>query len=898
MTVKHRAAAAMIAILALVLALCFGKNSAMALFDQNTAVHIKPSEIENATLIIGTHLIYLHSLNEEIYEIAVQSASDSGQDGRYYKSELAGGIWMDITYAESIRDIAAGGTVADESVIERLYLTHHTKSDGITYNLRTNTPVCVFDIVDVYDLENLPELEALKLQYNKMREYNINSKNINLVRQFLSLRFEMEAGQDSEKQLEALQKYYEGVSADDADSKIEKHRQQLQTIGECEAQLGALQKYYEELSANNADSKYLETALSVMEKVSNARKVQVYTIVEDALQSLQDAVTRETDEIDDELLSSMEESRYALDESMGKAEANMLAAQDGVVSEKEYELCTLMLSNAEEKNYAECDKQNLQLQYLSNINDGRIVNAAGELELLESLTDSADVRYGAELSRGMRPEYQMLVSQRASHAARENRMNADIVDAAVARGELEFLIQGIVDRRESIGALSGKATQKYILQKIQEAAKFKAVIKQDDYAEKYQDSVTEYVQWLNSLLTSVKQADSSQGEEQTLYEQKADLQEQKLKALDALNLDTAKRIDAQIAEVDEKISALEAVQSKKLEEMTASKAALEAQLSQSGAQDIEIQVEISRLEAQLAAGQSALSGSSQAANIMESKNEILGLLAAGDTGSAAMGQLENQIDLLAAQLEDGSPLALASMKEIYGKMLAKAELGDVSAYDDILDKIEMAVSESPVSAGLTDSLSSERADDIIADALGVDSLLAADGSIAPESLTEASQEDLLAALLALGDFNEANTDDSVTALTQGLAAALEQNPVSVVFQTKQQQNESYVPVETLAQYLGYRYVWNDTRKNAILSKGREFFSFTAYDSLVTTEKGETLSMDQPAGFSKQLLIPGSFVQKQFDYSVYDISGTNYSVLVNDRVVERSQDILSELSEGF
>lgn len=187
MTAKHRTAAAlMIMALAAALALCFGKNAAMALFDQNKAVHINPSEIENGTLIIGTHLIYLHSLNGEIYEIATQSASDSAQDRRYYKSELAGGIWMDITYAESISDIAAGGTVADEGAIERLYLTHHTKPDGITYHLQTNQPVCVYDIHNVYDLDTLPELEPLKLHFNKMQEYHISSTNIELVKQFLS----------------------------------------------------------------------------------------------------------------------------------------------------------------------------------------------------------------------------------------------------------------------------------------------------------------------------------------------------------------------------------------------------------------------------------------------------------------------------------------------------------------------------------------------------------------------------------------------------------------------------------------------------------------------------------------------------------------------------------------
>lgn len=913
MTVKHRTAAAlMIMALAAAFALCFGKNAAMALFDQNKAVHINPSEIENGTLIIGTHLIYLHSLNGEIYEIATQSASDSAQDRRYYKSELAGGIWMDITYAESISDIAAGGTVADEGAIERLYLTHHTKPDGITYNLQTNQPVCVYDIHNVYDLDTLPELEPLKLHFNMMQEYHISSTNIELVKQFLSLRFEIEAPQGEEEkeeneedekykqQLEALQKYYEGLSADNAKERANGYKPQFETIEECERQLEALQKYYEELSANNADSKYQETALAVMKKVSNARKVQVYGIIADTLETLQEAVTREadgSDQIDDGLLAAMEESKYALAESMAKAAADMLSEQDGVVAEKEYQLCTLMLSNAEKKDYEECDKQNLQLQYLDNINNDRIVSASGELALLEELAEKADVRYGAELSRGMQPEYQMLVSQHASHAARENRMNADAAGADAARQDLEFLIQGIVDRRESIAALSGEETQKYILQKIQEAAKFKAVIRQDDYAQRYQDSVTGYLQWLNSLLPGVTAAGSSQSGEKTLYEQKANLQEQKLKALDLLELDTAKRIDAQIADIDEKIDALERVQSKKLEEMTAKKTELEAQLSDSS-QNKALWEELSSIEAQLAAGQSALSGSSQAAKIMESKNEILEMLADADIGNTAIGQMERQVDVLAEMLSDGSPLALAAMKEVYGQMLAKAELGNVRAYDDILETIETAVSESTVSAGLADSISPERAGDIIANELEIDSLFAADGSIDSDSLSGTPQEDLLVALVVLGGFADANADDSLTALAEGLAFALEQNPASCVFQTQKLQNESYVPAEMLAQYLGYRYVWNDTRKTAILSKSREFFSFTAYDDQVATEKGEALPMDKPAVFSKWLLIPGSFVQKQFDCYVYDISGTDYSVLVNDKVVEKSQDILSELSKGF
>lgn len=884
-------------VLAVLLVWYFGQNVSMALFDQNKAVQLDLSTIEDSTLLIGTHLIYLHSLNDHIYEIAMQSAADSGQDRIYYKSELAGGIWMDITDAGSISDISAGGIVADMDELNSLYLTHHTKSDGLTYPLWTEpeeeeeeseedseseeeseptpepTPmteedleaeqeleaVCIFNIISVYELESLPELEALKIQYDVMQQSG-STKSIGMVTGFFA---------------------------------TDVHTEEAQ---QCDTQLDALQNYYVDLAENNASSKYLETTLDVMAKVNNARKVVVFTIVDEALDALLDAVVENGSADDEALLTAIGESQYALGESMMEAAGNMLSAQDGVVSEKEYTLCTDMIANAEGENFYGCDEQNLLLQYLGNINNGRIVDGAEELKLLEELIESADARYKAELSAGTTTEYEVLVSRNVSHAARENRMKEDIAGANAARSELEFLIQSVVDRRESIPGMAGSATQNYILQRIQDAAKFKSVIKQDDYAGQYQDSVSEYVLWLNSLLASIKQSGGSQGEEESLYEQKADLQEQKLAALDALDLDTAKRIDAMIAVVDEQITALEKVQSDKLKDLMAKKTALERQLAQNP-QSTNLQAEISRLEAQLAAGETDLSGSSQAASIIESKNEILGILADGDTSDSTMERLGDHVALLSSMLENGSPLAMEAMKEVYTKMLAKSELENVRAYDSLQEEIETAVSESAVRAGTANEILPDSAGNVIADALGVDSLLAPDGSISSESLKKAAPDDVLAALLALGDLNrEPGTDSSMEAFAGGFAAALEQNSDLPVFQTVEKQGELYVPVEVLADYLGYRYVWNQTRKTAVLSKGREFYSFTAYDTNVVTEKGESLSMDKAADFSEQLFIPGSFVQKQFGYSVFDISGTDCSVLVNDKVIEKSQDILSELLE--
>ncbi|MEG0764200.1 MAG: hypothetical protein RR424_10300, partial [Oscillospiraceae bacterium] len=85
---------------------------------------IKPSEVPAGTLLIGTHLIYLPMLYDRIYEMALESATESGQTGVYYKSELAGGTWFEIVTATSVADITTTGAAVADSVIASLKCTH------------------------------------------------------------------------------------------------------------------------------------------------------------------------------------------------------------------------------------------------------------------------------------------------------------------------------------------------------------------------------------------------------------------------------------------------------------------------------------------------------------------------------------------------------------------------------------------------------------------------------------------------------------------------------------------------------------------------------------------------------------------------------------------------------
>ena len=87
----------------------------------------------------------LSALTDSLYEIANTSAEESGQGQIYYKSELGEGAWFDITSATSLLDITTGGSPVTDGEMEELFFTHHTKSDKITYDLRTGKAVNIFN---------------------------------------------------------------------------------------------------------------------------------------------------------------------------------------------------------------------------------------------------------------------------------------------------------------------------------------------------------------------------------------------------------------------------------------------------------------------------------------------------------------------------------------------------------------------------------------------------------------------------------------------------------------------------------------------------------------------------------------------------------------------------------
>ncbi len=199
-----------------------GQTAYSAVFDEGQAVsygtYAASHTIEDSTLFIGTYLIHSQALTEELYQKALDSASESNQMNVYYKSELAGGAWFDITSASGIVDITSQGTVVEESELSGLWVTYYTGSDGITKKAKDDSAVNIFDNPDPYDLYQLPELEPLKIQYDNV--YSSESEGVERfyyrhLQAFFQLDLRNDVTDACDEQLKGLQSCYQALMGAD-----------------------------------------------------------------------------------------------------------------------------------------------------------------------------------------------------------------------------------------------------------------------------------------------------------------------------------------------------------------------------------------------------------------------------------------------------------------------------------------------------------------------------------------------------------------------------------------------------------------------------------------------------------------------------------------------------------
>ena len=116
------------------------------------------------TLFIGTWLLNAQTLNSTLYNKAIRSMAEDGQQIMYYKSELAGGRWRNISSASSLNDILPGADDVPDTDLMDYRIGIVVGTDGIPRDPKTGEFVDIFTITDPYQTELLPELKGARLQ--------------------------------------------------------------------------------------------------------------------------------------------------------------------------------------------------------------------------------------------------------------------------------------------------------------------------------------------------------------------------------------------------------------------------------------------------------------------------------------------------------------------------------------------------------------------------------------------------------------------------------------------------------------------------------------------------------------------------------------------------------------
>ena len=496
-----------------------GTMEVQALLDEAQAVHITASEIEDATLLIGTHLIHLSAMNDEIYRIAADSASQSGQDLQYYKSELAEGMWFDISNAFSLKDITKEGAPVEDEVINGLFLTHHTKSDGITYDLRTGQPVCMFNLSDPYDLEHLSELEPLKLQYDIL------------------------AGKEDKDETDEFfeEKIREFFGMDVRDEET----------GNLDAQLLGLQNYYVQASPEDRPS-----VTAVMEAVDAARRSMVLGRLREPLGQLMELLLGNQAgislEAGGELKEGAKESLKNLEEGILTYDSMKLAEGTTILGKEEYAVSQALADAARAGDLASCENLAKKAALLSSIKQNATRDAKKELEYLKNtILPAAKKAYEDLLINGPGEKYKKEASQEnASQGMLDAALKEQFYTAQAAKSELQFL------EHAALSKMSAQEGKDFLQALLQEGENLKNSIREDAFSSYAKDSIDSYASDLNTLYAQRNPTEHESGRAR-LLEQKEKKQEERLSALEANDLAGAKKAEAQIEELDRQIGILE-----------------------------------------------------------------------------------------------------------------------------------------------------------------------------------------------------------------------------------------------------------------------------------------------------------------------------------------------------
>lgn len=875
---KGRIAAAILIVSVLTWTLCcqmaqgavFDESKAVT-YEQYTSFHV----IEDSTLFIGTYLIHIQALTDELYEKAMESAADSNQTSIYYKSELAGGAWFDITDAVGLSDISDQGTVIPESELADLWVTCYTGSDGITRDARSGMIISIFDTPDPYDLYNLPELEPIRLQYD-----NVFSSESTGVDKYYYTRLRAFFVLDLRNEVTAR----------------------------CDQQLAGLQICYESLQ--NSDKKELaEIVSTLMSQIDARRRAEIFFLLSEVdnnlLTNLQNICSGqgydeesyddkqfvENTNVSDAIGTSLQSCQESYIEHSGKT----LEQGETVLKNAEYRKSMQVVNSAAGGWNSQIETLLLELQDLYHIQDDVVADAERELALLDGeLLETAENMYLQILSQGAGGAYQAAVANGVSQAARNQVLDDRKSVANGAKAEFQYLILAKTKRMSAADAVE------YLYERIEQAETFYDRAANDDFRVKAGETIDDHILWLQNQARSVSSEEEGlQSELQKMESRKEELQEKRADALDKNDLSTARRYEALIAQADEEIGAME----QELNAILTSSSSTAAQKAQAANQ----------------AGDSTTLN-----NINQMKNSALSMIAEGNiSGNDGLGNVIDSLASLGAE---------SALKEIRDKV---ADSGN----SQLLKDIDRAIEDSKESSlhdlygggstagtgaegngsGGTGSGSGGTGSGSGETGNGSGETGSGSGGTGNETSGAVSglrEEDIQTAIEAvfgdafdnLGDADKAAATAALNRVGQSgnrQAADMAQSFLNqcvkdgngYIFQKLKGESTEHIPLRLIGLCSGYRYVYSDSRKEVTLTKRSNVFHFTVYSDQMVRQDGSKEKLTTSVKVQNVPYLAEEDAIACFQCQAEYIDTTDYGVALSSQMQKRAQELVDALQEG-
>lgn len=843
------------------------------------SVTVDDSEIEQSVLVIGSYLIHIKGMTDDVFAAAEESANTFNQHNRYYKSELAGGKWYDVTNASSLSDITTGGETVEDTVIEQLQFTHKVSATGQVTDLRYGYTVSAFDVTSPYGLWDLEELESIEQQYQLLRDKEGKT-------------------QSDEATLSILQQFYGSSIRNEATNRYD-------------AIVSGLEKYKNELPQRGRPNDWGEEVIKVMKHTDALRRVESLQILSGNLENLlniaggqQAILTYEKIEDGESVTESIDEYYVnsdlveAIGQAVEKVEKSILEYTNSVLSEGEsatsqarfqYSNDLMNGVNITQKsfpydnlpwyfrgytvwlqarsvldvtyNQQACDTATQKLVDISNISKGTIVDVNSESTTLHRLSEDALSAYKECLAEGVNEAYQNAIVEHATLTVLTQCLESQKTETDATRLEYEGLLAAYFER------MSNTSAQQVIERLLNEIPNLQSLIPTDAVQKYHLETVDEHEVWLRKHLGAViaNSEDSSQMEQ--LQQALAELELERQKALDQNRLDEEKRLETLMEAKRKEINALQ----EKLRNIAASPNSSYAE------------------KAKAIAG---LGNGNLDALLNETASDIADLIRNGDLNSIQGGDAATQSDLNALKEKLSLYQELAGMNPEAAEAAMKPidnAIANISTQNlEVQEMLANAKKEINETIAYGKNQNAANAD--------ASMLQAVIENIMGTQVEDFTSLQLGSAVLALSRFGQEYQNQSAKNLAIAYAAEMYQEQNIYCYMKVNQDMKEYVSLKAIGLVLDYRYVFDDVHSSVTLSKGRDYKTFVHKKKEYLFGDKQTGTLKTATILQETLYISAEDSQKIYGIGAGYINGSKYAITVTQKIENTAREIYRQMEE--